>query len=211
MQHLIVILCASLGFGLNTFSQAHVLKLEHFLNREIIKSVASTDSLVPTGTQPFLSSTFDLSKVYGHQKDSMRHYYLLSRKTLSDHLIKINEGEFKVNIDPIFDWSAAYDFRDNPAFQDTVLTRTNTRGFRLEGSIGDKLSFQSLFQENQSFQPGYLVQYIDSFGVMPGDGRVKAFKGVGYDYAFVNGFYNLFGYFCCVSSLYSFYPKPTVF
>ncbi len=64
---------------------------------------------------------------------------------------------------------------------------TNSRGFVIEGNVGKKLSFFSSFQESQSKYLPYIANHVDSSGASIGNGRVKPFKGNGYDYAIATG------------------------
>ena len=65
---------------------------------------------------------------------------------------------------------------------------TNTRGYIGSGYIGKNVYFESLFAENQSFFPTYLSKSNNATKIIPGQGRWKTFKDIGYDYAFSSGF-----------------------
>lgn len=79
------------------------------------------------------------------------------------------------------------EFSDPSAYADTAKFFLNTRGFLLRGSIGEKLSFETFFSENQFFVPLYQRKYIVKYGVVPGSARFKHFQSVGFDLGYVGG------------------------
>ncbi|MGZ4097494.1 MAG: hypothetical protein ACXVNM_01360, partial [Bacteroidia bacterium] len=102
------------------------------------------------------------------------------------HLIQIQpHGQnFKFTLDPILNIDIGDDFHDSIKTQ----TSTNTRGFIGSGYIGNKIYFETMFAENQSFFPSYVNNVVKATSVVPGQGRWKQFKTTGYDYAFSSGF-----------------------
>ncbi len=64
----------------------------------------------------------------------------------------------------------------------------NTRGVTAHGDIGSKISFETTFYENQAVVPRYLKDFANATLVMPGQGRWKAYKVTGYDYAMSSGY-----------------------
>lgn len=100
-------------------------------------------------------------------------------RLMRENLVKVDAGDFHLTIDPLFNWEYIR------AFEPGDNHYTNTRGFLAEGGVGEKFSFSSSFRENQAEFPRYLDRLIsDSLGVIPGQGRVRNFKGTGaHDYA----------------------------
>ncbi len=76
-------------------------------------------------------------------------------------------------------------------------TWVNTRGIMIDGKIGKNLSFYADFYENQGVFGGYMDNYIKNRKVVPGQGRIKNFKDIGYDYSQATGYfsYNAGSYF----------------
>ncbi len=64
----------------------------------------------------------------------------------------------------------------------------NTRGLTLEGKLGKKLAFYSAIYENQAVFPQYIDEFIDTRGVVPGQGRAKTFGDNGWDYSQSSGY-----------------------
>ncbi|MDZ4822508.1 MAG: hypothetical protein SH856_03520 [Flavobacteriales bacterium] len=182
--------------GCSAWSQKWMIPLHHDFSCEIERSVAASDSAYHTSLKPMARHRFYLDSTKYFEKDTNKYYYRISAKLWRDHLFKIEEEDFLVTIDPIFDFSFTYDFADTSAYQDTVRLWTNTRGVLLQGAIGKTVSFQSSVLENQSYFPQYLRYMVDSLGVkeqlpyyglVPGFGRTKAFHVSGYDYSLASG------------------------
>lgn len=112
-----------------------------------------------------------------------------SRKSLINIEREAQNGEpiFRLYIDPVLNLQF---MRMNKDESDTLSGKfyTNTRGVSVHGDIGGKLSFGTSFYENQAFVPTYIKDFAQSQKVIPGQGKWKAFKAGGYDYAFANGF-----------------------
>jgi len=96
---------------------------------------------------------------------------------INEHLLLVNEDNFQASGDIIFDWNIGQDFENNKQ------TFQNTRGYWIQGNIGKQFSFSSTFYENQAKFPGYVDSFVQLQGVVPGEGRVKNFKGTAYDYS----------------------------
>jgi len=166
----------------SALAQQKLLPLNRLRHLEIDNSARFRDSLQHTAMRPYLESKWDLSRIYGHHKDTTKYYYKLSVVAVRDHFIEGGEEGFHVTADPLFDLQMSWDFADTTAFQDTVGYYNNTRGARLAGDIGTKISFESYLYENQSQFPGYIRDFNDSTAVIPGQGRWKQYKNFGYDY-----------------------------
>ena len=70
-------------------------------------------------------------------------------------------------------------------------TYTNTRGYIIEGDLGQKISFFSSFRENQAVFPSYIHEYVLSNKVVPGQGYAREFKDTGFDYAMASGYFGI--------------------
>jgi len=74
----------------------------------------------------------------------------------------------------------------NPLYADSTY-HTNGRGFLIHGNIGAKLTFFSSFIESQSKYLPYVSDQVLRTSSSVGNGRAKAFKGNGFDYAMATG------------------------
>lgn len=103
-------------------------------------------------------------------------------KLLDEHLIDRKLGVLKLRADPAINLSIG---RDRIADDATWL---NTRGFTLEGEIGEKFQFNSAFFESQGLFLPYMQTYMNQAFVVPGQGRSKPFKGgPAVDFAYARG------------------------
>ena len=113
---------------------------------------------------------------------AQRKYSKVWKKIREESLIKVEQENFYLTIDPVFNLSYGKEFSED------ITTHVNTRGFLINGSITDKFSFSTNFYESQTVFPNYLGTYIRGSEVVPGQGRARRFKENGYDYAIANGY-----------------------
>lgn len=113
-------------------------------------------------------------------KDNKFNRTLAGRKLRKENLIHIADDDFIVNVNPQFEERIGRDF----ATDKTLFT--NTRGFWINGTAGKRFSFSTTFYENQGKFPNYIDTFVNKYGIMPGEGRVKN-QGNNYDYANVTG------------------------
>lgn len=107
-----------------------------------------------------------------------------SKKLFNEHLVQIQSDDYWFTLDPIFDFQVG---KDSDA--DFNTTFNNTRGFYLQGGLGEKLSFSASVYESQGRFAQYFNKYAESikaFGpdpaIIPGRGIGKGFKDDAYDY-----------------------------
>lgn len=141
--------------------------------------------------KPLFEDEFSFSKYsflgskFVNQKDTIKKHWLI-RKLKHESLVNVNDtaDKFKLNIDPLFNFTFS---KDRYAVNNDQLY-TNTRGVWVRGDIGEKFSFETSFFENQSVLPEYLNKFASTNLVVPGQGRWKSFKKNGYDYAMASGY-----------------------
>lgn len=160
--------------------------------------------MIPTGTRP-LRLTQETKHAYNAiYHDSIVIYWDIQDWALVRHQLQVKKEDFFIAADPIFNWEWSTDFSREPGSGGRARNYTNTRGAMIQGDIGPKVSFGTWFYENQAFFPLYMDYFIRSKGelyynpnsqnyyqvngVVPGQGRTKEFKEVGFDYAFVGGY-----------------------
>ncbi|MCC6599517.1 MAG: hypothetical protein IT223_02465 [Crocinitomicaceae bacterium] len=169
-------------YSFSCTAQNGIVPLESFFTREIERTVSSKDSIKHTGFKPFLKNDFNLGKVTGYSKDSVKYYELIGELVLRDHLVEVRDKDFYLAIDPLFDFSFGSDLADTSSFKDSTNIFNNTRGALIQGEIGSQVSFFSGFYENQSSFPRYLRNYSYNTTIVPGMGRVKNFHHGAFDY-----------------------------
>jgi hypothetical protein len=175
----------------DSIGQNQMVSMHRLSHLEVERSVSKRDSMVHMGMKPYFENQFNLESVYGHERDDSKYYYHVSTKLFRDHLIDIKGDDYALDGDILIDLSLGYDFSDTSSFQDTSWIFNNTRGFRIQGDIGKKVSFQTMLLENQSRFAAYVNQFADSMGVVPGQGRTKDFKGDGFDYNASHGWVSI--------------------
>lgn len=154
------------------------------------RKLAEKDSSIHSSVKPYIPF---FSDKYKHVEDSFRVFRYITDddfldKVFFDHLlhIKSKEKKYRLTVDPILNFETGKDA------EDTLQRRlyNNTRGFIATGSIGKDFYFETMVAETQSIFPNYLEAYSKYTGIVPGQGRWKAFKVRGFDYAFSSGFFS---------------------
>lgn len=113
-------------------------------------------------------------------KEEKRDRSWLMRKMFYENLLIVDTGNFYLTVDPLFNIEMGKDIEDESG----KTLYKNTRGVIVRANVGEKFSFETSLYENQMVLPGYLTDYTNSTGVIPGQGRWKAFKtNQGYDFA----------------------------
>lgn len=108
----------------------------------------------------------------------------IGRKIFTEHLLQVEEEDFRLYLDPVFEFMGGQDQENDRNFN------SNTRGVWASGSIGKRFGFNATFYENQSLFPLYLDSAVRKSRVVPGQGRVKTFESDAFDYAFSTGTIN---------------------
>jgi hypothetical protein len=139
-----------------------------------------------TASKPFVYN--DVAKYYDFDTENNK---LLKetktwagRKLWNEHLVQLQADDYWFAIDPIFDLEVG---KDTDA--DFSSTYNNTRGFLVQGGLGDKLNFYATVYESQGRFAQYVNEYAETlkgFGpdpaIIPGRGIAKRFKTDSYDY-----------------------------
>ena len=134
-----------------------------------------------TSTKPYLESDLRAETPFDSLnkntiKETKFTKTLVGRKIFSEDLLFIEKENFKLYLNPVFEFSGGRD-QDND-----INFYTNQRGFWAHGSVGKRFSFSTNFYENQSTFANYLDSSINKTRIVPGQGRVKQ-DGKIYDYS----------------------------
>lgn len=170
----------------------------------LVSSLISILSSAQTNTFPLSHKFFDANEINFLKKDintSFRPVIFSKKDSLENmfrkkyyeiHSIKYSNFKYQNEnyaflISPLVNLS--YSKSKKESFSN------NSRGLMIKGSIGNKLSFESFFLENQSFFPTFLdsiVRSVPMSGVeiVPGQGEARIFKENGYDYSRSEGFFS---------------------
>lgn len=113
----------------------------------------------------------------------------VGRKLFNEFLIDLHTSDFDFQVNPILNLQTGWDSRtpDQTPY-------INTRGYFVQGRIGDNVAFYSDFYENQARFPEYINEWVrdNSYGgkaVLPGQGAFKSINGQvsGRDFAYASG------------------------
>lgn len=161
------------------------------LNRDIYYGIdrngAADSSRMHTGLRPMIQSRAELHNVMGFRPDSGRYFYWITEKLFKESLIQVRHDDFRLTIDPAFRFGLGKEYREKSEYSEEHLLQQNSRGFRIAADLGNTVSFQSMFMENQADPSYYLYLHAQRQGVMPGQGRIKGFNTRGLDHAWVTG------------------------
>jgi len=126
----------------------------------------------------FLTSNDNIDFPKKIRKDSS----LFTRKLTRENLVNINDEDFKLTVDPLFNFNIKHGFG--------VISKNyyqNTRGLIVKGIIAKNLYFESSYYESQGSYTTYIDDFIKTHAVFPGQQRVKNFKTSSYDYGLASG------------------------
>lgn len=187
LRAILILVLSSLGIG--AFGQVYILPFDRLSQLRQDRVGLGAQQSVHSGAKPILLSDADISHVPGFGKDTSKYYFKVIEKIFSSHLIELDKPNFKVYADLLFDFGLGGETVDE-IFPDKDQGNLfqNTRGFLIQGEIGDNVYFLTDFRENQGRYASYLNRFIDSTAVFPGSGRVKPFGEGGYDYSMASGF-----------------------
>lgn len=139
-----------------------------------------------TGSKPFVYS--DVAPYYDFDAEAealqIEAKTWMGQKLWNQHLVELQNDEYWFTVDPIFDLEVGKD--TNAEFSSTY---NNTRGFLVQGGLGEKFNFYASVFESQGRFADYVNRYAESlkaFGpdpaIIPGRGIAKGFKTDSYDY-----------------------------
>ncbi len=90
--------------------------------------------------------------------------------------VTYQQGAFSIQANPRINFTKS-------TYNKDVFLSQNTRGFDIQGSVGNSFSFGTGFSENQAFFPDYYAERVKNRNAIPGKGRKKNFKTGGYDFS----------------------------
>lgn len=167
-------------------AQPVIYQHNQFFAQDIERQAAALENGSNASIKPFVNGVnYDkkaIDSVYYERHGVKQYSNVWSRKLKQESLLLVDSNNFKLSLDPLFYFEAGQDSK----YSDS-LYYTNTRGVLIRGSIGNDFAFESTFLENQAVMVDYMSDFVRSWEVMPGQGRVKKFKNNGYDFANASG------------------------
>lgn len=158
---------------------------------ELEKNSIQSEKIVHESFKPILlrearraDSNASTTLVLKNSKSSNRSW--VSRKLFHNNFIELDTGLVRITIDPIINFEIGSEYVDDVKADYTPYK--NTRGFIVKANLGEQVSFESSFRENQVVLPSYLDQRTEDSEVAYGQGRWKRFKDDGYDFAMASAY-----------------------
>ena len=157
-------------------AQAPVLQVTNSFNQQSV--LYSSDTFAHTAWKPVLytDSTY--------QKSNRSWLY---RKFFEEHLLQVQQPDFNIFADVVFDEVAGSSKRQIPitnTSDKTNFTYTNTRGYEISGNVNNKFYFQTDLFETQASFPGYVDSFIRKYHVVPFQSNYKNFNHNGFDFSY---------------------------
>ena len=116
--------------------------------------------------------------------DSKRPWFNTFYKKQPD-MLHVKTDDFFLSLNPVLTAQGLYDKdnKNNPLF-------TSNRGIEARGWIAKKVGFYTFLTDNQEHAPGYVAQWVDSNGAVPGVDNFTRKKGKygSYDYLLARGY-----------------------
>lgn len=182
---LIIILFSSLTI----FSQEYLYPESKEYQRVVMMKINQSDTIVHTSFQPLRVSYVE--NLIGEKNifyNSKRERFakkmpvkIFWDKLLVDDLLIVKDKDLEFSINPLINYY-------NINLQgDSNYYGQNTRGFQVQGSLGEKFSFYTDFFENQAYFLPYIDKTVQQDFIVPGQGSWKLFgedrRGRDYNYA----------------------------
>lgn len=175
-------------YSVSIKAQFYNLPNEYFAGLLTDKTLAVKDSAIHSAVKPYIHF---FSDKYINQSDTHRIFkYIVDDPALDvmffNHVITVkpHNQNFKLTLDPILNIEIGNDYYKGVKKQ----VSNNSRGFIGCGYIGNRVYFETMLVENQSFFPQYIANNSLSTSVVAGQGRWKTFKNTGFDYSMSSGF-----------------------
>lgn len=150
-----------------------------------------TEGVMRSSGQPFFSiwkPYFDDQLAGMARQDSLalfgkesRRKTWFGRKLFQESFLQVDSPGFYLYADPLVDLEKG---KESPGEN----TYVNTRGFRAGARLGRKFALGTTFYENQAHFTQALNEFIDSFRIVPGQGKVHNTQTYGWDYANSSGY-----------------------
>lgn len=125
------------------------------------------------------AENFETEQALFFNNAEIKHKTLLGRKFFDENLIIFRDDKFNVIIDPLLNFSF-YTNKNNNGYR-------NTRGAIIRGNLSSKIFFYSAFEESQAAYPFIDSALFNTYGIIPGVGRVKPLRNFN-EFDFGNSF-----------------------
>lgn len=166
-------------------TRAQQIPINVSYTNELNSILSGTDSVRFTSVKPLFLETV-LSTAANSSDTFLLQQFLtrpstpasLADRLLNHNLLQVHKDQVNLSLNPVLTANIG---RVNNLGKSTY---TSTRGFNLQGKVGDKINFGSTFWENQARFPHYYDSVVrNNFSTIPGQGIGRNFRSQGYDFA----------------------------
>lgn len=169
-------------YSLKAFSQ--IFPIQPAFNTILEQSNVDSSWGIHTSLKPVFDTAYYSILQNGSSAKTSKGRGRVASRLTGKHLLQFERDDVYVTLDPLLDMSLMFDSHDTSANGNLF---SNWRGLRCTGRLGKQVSFQTDFVEVQTRPAEWQRQWIDSFGVYPGFGRVKPYQLDAFDFAVSTG------------------------
>ena len=158
----IILLCCCV---LQSQAQKYDLPLNLGISQELLLVKAKQDSMLHTSIKP-INQWYISDQSFGNLfEDSSDYYYDFTVLLYQKHLLEIHKKDVHIGMDILLDYDVGRRFFKNAGDLSNKIVN-NTRGFRIVANIGENVSLETRFYENQFFLPYYIDSVVNTIDVV---------------------------------------------
>ncbi len=170
----------------NIYSQQLNYPLEFYYNQTLNQRINNSNQIIHSVFKPhsisrMLQFNISDSLEYKNSRDNKLNDRFknkwIYKKIRTEDFIHLHSNHLDLKINPLFN----FEWKRDKNFNEKYFI--NARGIEFKGDIGSRLSFYSVFYENQAgFEP-YISTYIYNTLVVPGQGAAKFLDNKQFDFS----------------------------
>lgn len=173
---------ACLFFPVLSFGQYHFYPKNHTQENRFNAKFYSVDTSYHTSVNLINNYSLNLNRQEEASSLKLDKYNRwFGRKLLNKSLLKIEGENYSFRLDPLVNLSIGTEQESEG------LKYLNSRGFFIQGKLGNNVSFSSSFSETQAIFANYVSDFIGNFEVVPGSGFSRKFGEKGHDFSMASG------------------------
>ncbi len=171
----LILFVSIIAYALDAQSQNvtpnQIIPLEYQFYQKLNNSVYDTKTKFHSSIKGFYADDSNLKKQYDslmrYGVDTLNRRSWVHRKLFQEHLIQVENDDYRIYADFLPDFQIGKDFQNSRA------TWLNTRGFQVGGNVGEKFSFYLNGFEDQGKFPSYINDFVVKNQTVPGQGYGK--------------------------------------
>ncbi len=191
-KKILLFLTILLLFNFFSKAQEYNYPLNYYFRNNVEMNLNISDTFVHSSFLPLrVSYTENIINKKNILLNQKRHEFakklplsFIWTRLIAEDIITVKSKNIEFSITPVLDY-----YKTNSK-NDTNFYFQNTRGFYVNGTLGNNLSFFSDFYENQGYFLPYIDNKIQSNFIVPGQGAWKYFgeQKKGRDFNFASGY-----------------------